>query len=473
MTITFIIPPSGFLADERVFPMIGVLKVAAALEARGHTVDVLDLSGTTDVVRETEDYVKAQSSRCYGITATTPQMPAAARVVGAIRRANPFARVVLGGSHVTLVNAAAKRGVVRAQAMLAELLTRFDALVAGDGEYAAEAAFTVGAPPVIDADDPTSAYWMTPDDIEETGYPARHLLNLASYRYAINGVPTTSVIAQLGCPFGCGFCGGRNSATYRRMRLRAPVDVAEELGSLYTTYGYRGFMFYDDELNVNKAIPEMLTAIINVQRRLGVRFTLRGFVKAELFTDDQAAAMVDAGFVSLLSGVESGSDRMLQNMRKRSTVAENTRCLTIARRHGLRMKALVSIGHPGESRDTIAETRAWLLAERPDDVDISIITVYPGAPYFDDAVQTGPTRWTYRVPRMGDALHARAFGQFVDAPYYKGVPGSYESFVSTDALSEADLVRERDTLERDVRQALAMPSPTAAAQQFDHSMGMR
>ena len=43
--ICIVIPPSPFLLDERVFPFLGPLKVAAALEAAGVPVEVLDLSG--------------------------------------------------------------------------------------------------------------------------------------------------------------------------------------------------------------------------------------------------------------------------------------------------------------------------------------------------------------------------------------------------------------------------------------------
>src|SRR3546814_6801798 len=57
--VTFIIPPSGFLLDERVFPSLGVLKVAAVCEPAGHAVDVLDLSGAED---RSEEHTSALQS---------------------------------------------------------------------------------------------------------------------------------------------------------------------------------------------------------------------------------------------------------------------------------------------------------------------------------------------------------------------------------------------------------------------------
>lgn len=481
MRVCLVIPPSGFLLDERVFPSLGVLKVAAVLEQAGHAVRVLDLSGRSAVDMETAvvSMAAAFTPAVWGLTATMPQMPAAAKIAYAIRRWVPTARIVLGGPHVTLLQAAArgeqKRGEDgRAIAAVRELTALFDVLVCGDGERAVFAALDPNAPAIIDADDPASAMFLTPDDLTAAPLPARHLINLDSYRFEIEGRRTVSLIAQLGCPFGCGFCGGRKSPFLRRVRTRTTASVIAEMRHLYETYGATGFMFLDDELNVNRSFLELLAAMRDLQTELGVAFRMRGLLKSELFTPEQAAAMHAAGFRELLIGFESGSPRMLWNMQKRATVEDNTRAVAIARDAGLRVKALMSIGHPGESAETIAETRAWLLAVQPDQFDVTIITVYPGTPYHDEAIESSPDVWTYRAPKTGDALHSRTADHLRDVPYYKGIPGAYQAFVWTDALSSADLVAFRDAVEDDVRAVLGIPYPTGpAALQYEHSMGLR
>ena len=105
-----------------------------------------------------------------------------------------------------------------------------------------------------------------------------------SYHYTIDGVAATSMISQLGCPFECGFCGGRFSPMLRRIRTRPKESVVLEMLHLYDTYGYTGIMFYDDELNVNRSMVELMREIAST----GIHWRLRGFVKAELFTDEQA-----------------------------------------------------------------------------------------------------------------------------------------------------------------------------------------
>ena len=476
MNICLIVPPSIFLLDERVFMNLGVLKVAASLEQGGHRVEVLDLSGVENFEEVTRLHAAATEATVFGITATTPQMPAALK----IRRALGDRYVILGGPHPTLVAAAQKgerrRDVQngRAAKALSHLLDNFNVVVAGDGELAVHAALKcAGSGHLIDGDDPAGGLFLTNAMLEATALPARHLVDAESYRYTIDGVRAMSLICQLGCPFGCGFCGGRESAMLRRVRTRSSASVVAEVAHLHEVYGVTGFMLYDDELNVNPKMVELMDMLHAEQVKRGVEFRLRGFIKSQLFTDAQAAAMVRAGFKWLLVGFESGSPRILENIEKRATVAENSRCMAIARRHGLKVKALMSVGHPGESVDTIRETRDWLLAERPDDLDATIITTYPGTPYYDRAVETSPGVWTYTYPKNGDRLHAYDLDYTQVADYYKGDPdGGYKAYTFTDRLTSAGLVAERDWLEREVRHALNIPFNVGhAAQRYEHSMG--
>ena len=477
-TICLVIPPSVFLLDERVFMTLGVLKVAAVLEQTGHSVEMMDLSGVENYEATVRCYVEGSSVHVFGMTATTPQMPAAMKICRVIREVRPDARVILGGPHVTLVNAACKRErqsakLGRAARAFDHLARSFDVLVAGDGEEAVFHALQRNPPKLVDADEPRTTLFLTNQRLAELPLPARHLIDVESYHYQIEGKRAVSLIAQLGCPFSCGFCGGRDSPFLRRTRTRPAENVVSELRHLYEAYGFTGFMLYDDELNVNPKVIDMMNAITELQKNLGVEFSLRGFVKSELFNDGQAAAMSAAGFRWLLTGFESGSPRILRNINKKATLDDNTRCVEIARRHGLKMKALMSIGHPGESRETIMETHKWLLEVRPEDFDVSIITTYPGSPYYDHA-EPDPDRpgvWTYEY--KGDKLYAYEVDYTEVADYYKGNPdGGYKSFVYTDYLSPEELVSLRDFVERDVRAQLGIPfNPSMPSIRFEHSMG--
>lgn len=478
--VCLIIPPSPFLLDERVFMSLGILKVAAVLEKAGVIVEVLDLSGISNFVEAAKDHARYSGAKIFGFTATTPQLSATVEIAHAIREVRGDVRLMLGGPHITLVNAAYKLEKKlslfgRAKRAMKTLEDTFDVLVSGDGEEAVFLALREGAPKLIDADDPKSPLFLDNTRLTELPFPARHLVDVSSYCYSIEGVPALSMIAQLGCPFACGFCGGRESAMLRRIRMRTSENIVAEMEHLYRDYGYQAFMLYDDELNVNKKVMELMNLIDAKQKELGIERRLRGFIKSQLFTDEQAEAMYRAGFRWILVGFESGSSRILQNINKRATREENTRCVDIARRHRLKVKALMSLGHSGESRETIRDTRDWLLEVKPEDFDATIITCYPGSPYYDYAVphKEKEGMWTYTFEKTEDELHQIEIDYTKIADYYKGNPdGGYISYVFTNSLSREELVYERDRLEREVRDALGIPFYTAApAQRYEHSMG--
>ncbi len=477
--MTFIIPPSGFLLDELVFPTLGVLKVAAVLERDGVDVNVLDLSGVQDIPAALSRHIAAHGpSDVYGVTATMPQMPMAAAIAKTLRSVLP-SKLMLGGPHATLMQSSArqeqKRGEYgRASVAVEQLKDLFDVVVCGDGEQSIAIALEEDSPKLIDADDPKSPLFLTSTDLDNLPMAARHLIDMSRYHYSIDGRDSHSLIGQLGCPFACNFCGGRRSPFLRKIRTRSSEAVIAELRHLHETYGTTGFMFYDDELNVNRQFLELLAQIVALQEELGVDFRLRGLIKSELLTPEMARAMFAAGFRQILVGFESGSPRILQNIDKKATRDDNTRCVEMLHEAGIKVKALMSIGHAGETVDTVRSTRDWLLEVGPDDFDVTIITVYPGTPYFDDAREETPGVWTYRDKKTGDALHAYPVDHLKDVNFYKGVPGAYKSFVYTDELLPTELCILRDELEAQVRGKLSIPYPSGpSAVQYEHSMGLR
>lgn len=457
MKICLVTPPSPFLLDQRVFPSLGILKIGAVLEQAGYQVDHLDLTGVSNYEEAAKDY--NGGATVFAVTTTTPQMPYALRLSKILQ-----GKTILGGPHPTLIHAAAKRGNQRARTALEQLLKEFDCVVAGDGEKAIfTALLAIG---LVDADDPKSILWQSSKNFTDSPWPARHLLDFNSYHYAVEGKRATSLIAQLGCPFSCFFCGGRNSPMLRQIRSRTSDSIIAEMEYIHSTFGIDACMFYDDELNVNKGLIELLKKI----KETGIDWRLRGFVKSELFTEEQAEALYAAGFRWLLCGFESGDEKILRNIHKRATREDNTKMLRTAHKYGLKVKALMSVGHPGESEETILATRNWLIEEQPDDFDLTVITVYPGTPYYDESICIGEP--IYRFETNGDALYSESVDFTKESQYYKGCPGEYKAYVWTDYISREHIVKMRDQVEDQVRTVLGIPYPTSAdAIAFEHSMG--
>ena len=468
MKIHLIMPPSPFLLDEKVFMSLGVLKIAAVLEPY-YDVNVIDLSGDKDYINTIKQYVNEDA--LFGITTTTPQLPNVVEINRVLKQYNK--RVILGGPHVTLINSAYKneknKNVIgRATKSMNQLKNEFDTLVCGDGELAIFKA--INGDKYVDADDVKSDLFLKDEQFDALPFPARHLIDVNSYKFTINGVRGLSLISQLGCPFNCGFCSGRNSPTFRKIRNRSVDNIIKEIDLLYKTYDVKAFMFYDDELNLNSSIYSLLKELIKYQQQHNVEFLLRGCIKSELFNETQADLMSKAGFKKLLVGFESGSDKILKNINKKATKAENTRCIEIAKKYGIGIKALMSIGHPGESNETIQETYDWLLSSKPDEFDVTIITVIPGSKYYDDSLMVEEGIWKYTT--NGDTLYSVEVDNFTQYEYYKGIPGNYNSFVYTDYITREKLVESRDWLEKSVLDKLNIQKVlNTNSSLYEHSMG--
>jgi len=472
--ICLIIPDAGFLLDSRVFPTLGILKVAAVLEQEGYHVELLDFSSIKNYLDVLRNYLDNTSCQYFGITATTPQIGDASKISRVIQQ---YGReTILGGPHITLINAAQKienknKVVGRATKEFRRLYAEYDYLIAGDGEYAILEWFRT-KDKFIDADQPKTSLFLKNEDLEHLPFPARHLLDMKSYKYSVDNRPATSMIAQLGCPFSCFFCAGRDTPFLRRIRTRTSENIIQEMEHIYTQYGISSYMMYDDELNVNPSMIELMYKIADLSDKLGTDFRLRGFLKSELISDEQAKAMYTAGFRMILIGFESGNDRILKNIRKNATKDDNTRAMEIADRNGLQTKALMSVGHPYESEQTIRDTEDWLLKVKPVDFDVTVISPYPGSPYFDRAKKEG-NNWVFTDPKNQDKLYMSEIDYVNEANYYKGIIGNYVSYVWTDYLSKEDLCILRDETESNVRRKLNIPFNQArGGVQYESSMGM-
>ena len=452
MRTLLVIPPAPFLIDDKSLPFLGILSVATVLKHSNMPVSLLDLSGMKNYVEVFSDYIKTNPFDVIGFTVNTPQLPYVINMMPAIPS---HIKKIAGGPHITSCYSAAKHiQNSRIAKNIKDLEDNFDHLFVGDGEISV-VEFLKGnlTGKVIDADE-SDALFLTSDYLSSHDFVDRSFVDLRSYQFFINEEPCTSIISQLGCPFNCALCCGRLAKNLRKIRSKSIPQVLKEIEHLYKTYGYKAFMFYDDELNVNKSLISFLKDLINLQKQLGEKFKFRGFVKSELFTEEQAATMRECGFEWLLCGFEAADDRILKTINKKATLSENNKMLATAKKHGIKVKALMSSGHPGESENTMLAIKHWLMEQKPEDFDLTIITPYPGSPYFDFSTHLKDDIWQYESPYTKDKLYSINVDYSKTPHYYKGIPGNYTSYVYTDNISSKDITVLRDEIEHDVRKTL-------------------
>lgn len=402
MKVALIVPSSPFLFKPLTFPPLGPLYLSAYLKKQGHEVVVLD------DFKDVETESKTKNSDVIGVTGTTPQFAEMVLILKRIRKYEGNGKIlVAGGPHASCDPKSC-------------LEAGFDHVVIGDGEKAFLEILKGFK------DKHYVIHYRRPSRLDSLPFPDRDAVDIKRYKYKIDDSEATSMITTRGCPFQCAFCCHWHG--YRMVRFRSPENVVEEINHVRSKYGYEAFMFWDDEFNLNH---KRTLALCEAFKPLKIKW--RCFIRADLFDSKLGKAMKEAGCVEVGCGVESGSQRILNNIHKGTTVHQNSEARRLCKELGIRFKAFLILGLPGENLESVNATREWVRRKDPDDFDVTIFTPYPGSPIWQN-----PELYDIRFDK--DAMRENFYSQ----SFYKG---PQKSWVSTKSLSANELVRLRDQIE--------------------------
>ena len=417
----FIQPPSSLLLEDKVMPPLGILYLSAWLRKHGHEVSIVDLAGVDNWHKHLIfEWKKIALADIIGFTATTPQYNISKEIMNFIRNVNHGEEIfpkkyVIGGIHTT--------SLVYANEMDFLEKDGFDSYCIGEG-YNTVTKMAEDFPNL-------KRMYSEPilKDVNELPFAARDLIDIKSYKYKLGDTPTTTFYSQYGCYYECSYCESKMAGSFT-VRAMTPQRIQDEVRHIRDTYDIRGIMFFDDELNLDK--KRMLGICQKIKELKDIVW--RGFMVTAKFDREIAEACKESNCYEVASGIESGSPTILRNIKKPANVELNRKFLITGKKAGLRTKAFMIIGLPGESWQTIKESYNFLksLGEyAPDDVDFSILQVYKGS-------------GIYKNP--GDV----EFQDYdSDKMYYKSSPDSYTDLiqVQTAAMTKYDLVAARNFME--------------------------
>jgi len=383
--ITLIFPNSPFLIDTGVFPPLGILYLSSFLKQHDIAVQCLDMGAG-----HTKDMAESDT---IGISITTPQKEEAFNLAHYYKKQGK--RLIAGGAHAThMPNECFDAG--------------FDFVVNGYGEHKLLNILN------------DNGYHKKPN-INEIPFPDRDALPIKDYKYFINGRATTPIMTSRGCFGACSFCA-KIDKTFKMQNADRTVD---EILHINKKYGFDAFMIYDDVFIAKKS------RFRNISERLKDKnFLFRCFARTNLIDDEICELMNQMGIVEVGLGAESGSDTILKNNMKGTTVETNTIAVKMLQKHGIRAKTFIIIGLPGESKETLYETERWINETKPDDVDFTIFQPMPGSDIFKNTNK-------YDI----------IFNYNGNPSWYKGTPGKYNCNISTSSLTSKELLYYRDHFE--------------------------
>jgi radical SAM superfamily enzyme YgiQ (UPF0313 family) len=110
----------------------------------------------------------------------------------------------------------------------------------------------------------------------------------------------------------------------------------------------------------------------------------------------------------------------------------------------MKNKAFTLIGHPGETYEDVQKTKKWIIENKPDGFDISILMPYPGSKLYD---HSKPSSKYGGFDREWKGLFFKRIDFSKENSFYKGKPGEYTCHCRTEDLSEKDILQLRVEIE--------------------------
>jgi hypothetical protein len=215
-------------------------------------------------------------------------------------------------------------------------------------------------------------------DLDRLAEPARRRLPLGRYRTL--GMPV-SLTTSRGCPHACVFCVGRRMVG-ARVRYRSPERVVDEMAHL-AALGFRQINLADDLFTAN---PGHCLAICDAIRRRGLTIRWSSFARVDTVSSRLLARMRDAGCHAVSFGMESGNAAILKRIRKHITLSQSEAAVAMCRRVGMEAHASFILGLPGETPETLAETKAFArrLGAKGLSYGFHLLAPFPGTAVGDD-----------------------------------------------------------------------------------------
>ena len=389
-------------------PPFGLLYIAAVLlkhEYRVHIAE-LDTYGKEDFsdvyISLIKNKIKENDYKIIGITFLTAYYMVVDYLVKQIKRDFPEIVLVVGGPHVTAlpeesVNIGPDVAVIgEGESVFLQIVESISKKLALD---------TIPSIVINKEYANSSEHIKTPgrlgyEDINALPLPAFHLINLEHYmsrNYAIRSywLRCGWVITSRGCPAACTFCA-KSSTHGRGVRERDIGSIIEELKMLKEKFNIKAFRILDDTFVIKE---RRVLAFCDELMKHDLGFIWACQARVSYFTDNIAKALRNSGCVQVDFGVESGSQKVLDALKKGTSIEQTKRSFEIAHKNNLRALATIMIGNPEETWDDIIATKNLLKEIKPDYTGVFFTTPYPGTKLYEQALAnnwlvSGKNNWT-------------------------------------------------------------------------------
>ncbi len=372
------------------FPPIGIMSLSSVLKAAGHECVMFDQANPdtpNDVIVEE---IKKQKPALVGLSfLSTTSYPYAKILARQIRVADSTVKLAFGGVFATL-----NAGLVKLQCPEVDFVCR------GDGEQLLldllaqmDAPETVGGLTWMkDGQVMTNPGRPMERHLDQWPFPDRESLRLDFIESMPLDVPAvlsmerfTTMQTSRGCPWPCVFCD-IPIFNEGKWRARSAAHVVAELKYL-EAHGYGSVYFVDDHFLLQ---PKRIEAICNgvQQENLTIQWGIEG--RVDSVAQHLFPAMAKAHCRTVMFGIESGSQKILDRLKKEQTLEEVTQAVTNAKKAGIEIvHGFFTVGNPDETVQDMEATFNFAAKLPIDTFGFNRLCVYRGTPLWQEYVKRG------------------------------------------------------------------------------------
>lgn len=374
-------------------PHLGLGYLAAALRRAGHEADIADCPREKLNRQGLSQVLARKKPDLLGVSVFSADVPTAREILQDARRLLPECRRVVGGPHPTCLPE-------HCFAVMPDL----EYLLAGEAEESlVQLADGLARGRLDPATVPGLGYpsdgrirlnpHQPPADLDALALPAWDLLrpelqDLAPHGAFVRNLPVAPILTTRGCPYACTFCAARHISGCR-IRARSVENILSEVDFLVHEYGIRELHIEDDNFTFRReCVSAFCEALLRRDYRLA--WCCPNGVRLDSLDPGLLALMRRAGCYSLSLGIESGSDAVLERIRKGLDTRVIRRQVAMIHESGIKTTGFFIIGFPGETRGEIEQTVQFALSLPLDRAQFSTFLPLPGTVHFDEYVRFHP-----------------------------------------------------------------------------------
>jgi len=197
-------------------------------------------------------------------------------------------------------------------------------------------------------------------------------------------LPAYTMITTRGCPYRCTFCATANTG----YRMHSVERVVEEMSLLVEEYNAKEILIRDDTFTLNrKRTIQLCNAIIRAGLHKKVRWDC--ITRANLIDYKLLTKMKEAGCWGMHFGVEGGSQKLIDSIKKDTTLDKISRAFRLCRKIGIETRAYMMLGLPDSTKEDDLTTIRFAKELDPDWAQFTLCTPYPGTQLYDQVIESG------------------------------------------------------------------------------------